>query len=121
MARSKNTPTPTPGKGEKYWDGQHWNYWARAAARYVIIPGDDTPPPAELDAGDIEEAFRGCLLNDNDGMFHMALCEVLDDDDAPQIESVRTYREAEVLTENRGFVLRLSNGQEYQLTIVRSR
>jgi hypothetical protein len=43
--------------------------------------------------------------------------------DADDLEDARveTYEEAGVLTTNRGLVLRLRDGSEFQLTIVRSR
>jgi hypothetical protein len=36
-------------------------------------------------------------------------------------QSVRTFEDAGVLTTDRGLVIRLSNGQEFQITIVQSR
>lgn len=37
------------------------------------------------------------------------------------VESVRTYAEAQVLTSDMGLVLRMLDGSEFQITIVRSR
>ena len=37
------------------------------------------------------------------------------------IEEVRTYRDAGVLTNNAGLVIRMKGGGEFQLTIVQSR
>ena len=37
------------------------------------------------------------------------------------VESATTFEEAGVLTTNKGLVLRMEDGSEYQLTIVRSR
>lgn len=42
-------------------------------------------------------------------------------DDTISFDSVRSYEDAGVLTTDRGLVVRLSNGQEFQITIVRSR
>lgn len=37
------------------------------------------------------------------------------------VRSVETFKDAEVLTNNAGIVLRLMDGSEFQITIVRSR
>ena len=42
------------------------------------------------------------------------------EDEDPQI-SVHTFESVGVMTYNRGLVLRLSNGQEFQLTIIQSK
>lgn len=41
--------------------------------------------------------------------------------DPGEIESVGTYEEAGVLTRDAGFVIRMGDGGEFQLTIVRSK
>ena len=53
---------------------------------------------------------------DADDRDHFEVPDELDD-----IESVQTFEEAGVLTRDAGFVCRLGNGCEYQVTIVRSR
>ena len=42
-------------------------------------------------------------------------------DELDDIESIRTFEEAGVLTNNAGFVCRLGDGSEFQVTIVQSR
>jgi len=42
-------------------------------------------------------------------------------DELDDIESIRTFEEAGVLTNNAGFVCRLGDGSEFQITIVQSR
>lgn len=37
------------------------------------------------------------------------------------ISSVRSFREAGVMTNNNGLVVRLANGEEFQITVVQSR
>jgi hypothetical protein len=48
------------------------------------------------------------LMNENDDKF-------------PLYHSVRSFRDAGVLTRNAGLVLRLDDGSEFQITIVKSR
>jgi hypothetical protein len=48
--------------------------------------------------------------------------DLLNSDDAPvAIRSMRTYREAGLLTSNKGLVVTLTDGSEFQLQIVRSK
>lgn len=42
-------------------------------------------------------------------------------DDCGSIEMIRDYEEAGILTNDEGLVVTLPNGEEYQITIVRSR
>lgn len=42
-------------------------------------------------------------------------------EEAPTIESVKTFDEACLMTRDRGIVLRLSDGTEFQITIKQSR
>jgi len=42
-------------------------------------------------------------------------------DELDDIESIRTFEEAGVLTRDAGFVCRLGDGSEFQVTIVQSR
>lgn len=88
---------------------------------------------------DLQEALRGMLMNDDDGQFRrwlflvcgirrhanlgMAMEEALADgrdDEAPLIDGCRTFLEAGLLTCDRGLVLRLTDGSEFQITIKRS-
>ena len=47
--------------------------------------------------------------------------EVTGDDDAPGLESVNSYADAGVLTSEAGLVVALTDGSEFQVTVVRSR
>jgi len=50
------------------------------------------------------------------------LYEMLQDDGAaPEVARVQTNEEAGVLTDNRGLVVRMTDGSEFQVTIVQSR
>lgn len=51
-----------------------------------------------------------------------SVLECLDEDEAPELADckVTTFDEAGVLTRDRGLVVRLANGSEFQLTIIRS-
>lgn len=42
-------------------------------------------------------------------------------DELSEVERVQTYDEAGILTNNKGLVLRMQDGSEWQLTIVQSR
>jgi hypothetical protein len=42
-------------------------------------------------------------------------------DELSGVEMVQTYDEAGILTQNKGLVLRMKDGAEFQLTLVRSR
>ena len=42
-------------------------------------------------------------------------------DELSDVEMVQTYDEAGVLTYNKGLVLRMKDGSEYQITVVKSR
>lgn len=42
-------------------------------------------------------------------------------DEAPVVEGFAGYREAGVMTTDAGFVVRMQDGAEYQVTVVRSR
>jgi hypothetical protein len=42
-------------------------------------------------------------------------------DELSEVERVQTYDEAGILTNNKGLVLRMKDGTEWQLTIVQSR
>lgn len=67
-----------------------------------------------------------------DAVLEAALAEILALDEAHEImgeqaddavffDSVRSFEDCGVLTTDRGLVVTLSNGQEFQITIVRSR
>lgn len=47
--------------------------------------------------------------------------EAINEGSALDITRVRSYNETGLMTQNRGLVLRMSDGSEYQLTIVKSR
>ena len=49
------------------------------------------------------------------------LSELLNDDAEEEVRRVRTFEEEGLLTENRGLVLRMVDGSEFQITIVKSR
>ena len=42
-------------------------------------------------------------------------------DELSEVEMVQTYDEAGILTNNKGLVLRMKDGAEFQLTLVKSR
>lgn len=44
-----------------------------------------------------------------------------ENDEGVAVKSVRTYRDAGLLTNNKGLVLTLTDGSEFQLQIVRSK
>ena len=49
------------------------------------------------------------------------LYELLNDDvTAPEVQRVRTFEEAGILTNNRGLVIHTTDGCEYQISIIRS-
>jgi len=43
-----------------------------------------------------------------------------DDVDAPSLDSVATFEEEQYLTRNKGLVIRLTNGDEFQVSVVKS-
>lgn len=79
--------------------------------------------PSLVDADDLARAV-GALLEDYAAS---ALADQLgvDEDDAPMLafgeDGVRLYADAGLLTRDAGVVVRLENGAEFQLTVVRSR
>ncbi len=42
-------------------------------------------------------------------------------DELSDVERVQTYEEAGILTNNKGLVIRMKTGEEFQLTLVQSR
>ena len=51
-----------------------------------------------------------------------AIDQTIDMDEADvSISDVRSYQDAAILTSDAGFVVRLSDGNEYQITVVQSR
>jgi hypothetical protein len=96
-----------------------------------------TSNPLVLDAHDIARALADHLYYGEDGSVLDALAEVLtsryahsaepgdptnvDVDDLPSVESAQSFEDAGVMTTNAGLVLILSDGTEYQITVVRSR
>ena len=67
----------------------------------------------DFTTGDVNEVLRS-LLEQNE-----------DDDDVKtllsEVKSVKTFKEAGVLSGNRGLVLTLANGSQFQVTVVQSR
>jgi hypothetical protein len=43
------------------------------------------------------------------------------EDEGNAVEQVTTFREAGILTSNRGLVVRMDDGSEFQVTVVRAR
>lgn len=74
---------------------------------------DETP---ELDAEEVVLAITN-LLYDCEEQVINANDENIDH----EIESIASYRDAGVLTNDAGFVLRMVNGDEFQVTVVKSR
>jgi len=62
-----------------------------------------------------EEKFEELLYNMFDHFY-----DLHDDYEELECNKVQSFKEAEILTTNRGLVVRLYNGKEFQLTIVRS-
>jgi len=62
-----------------------------------------------------EEKFEEILYN----MFDY-FSDLHNDYEELECNRVKNFKEAEILTMNRGLVVRLYNGKEFQLTIVRS-
>ncbi len=73
----------------------------------------------QASAEHVERALLWTLQEDT-GEFEAELVDMLGDAELA-VERVVTFADAGVLTDNRGLVLRLSDGSEFQLTIVRSR
>jgi hypothetical protein len=59
---------------------------------------------------DFEECLKDILLDQ----------ETLEAEDGPEVSQVDTFENAGILTRNRGLVVRLRNGAEFQLCIVQS-
>ena len=54
--------------------------------------------------------------------FENLLADLLqNEEEAPDIRRVQTFEEAGLLTNNRGLVVRTSDGREFEITIVQSR
>lgn len=49
------------------------------------------------------------------------LWEALDDGRAPELAWLESFADAGVMTTNEGLVLRMADGTEFQVTVVRSR
>lgn len=67
------------------------------------------------------EAILGEILNQSEDEFHEGLVTLRDDEDAPKIQAVRSFADVGMMTQDKGLVLVLSNGSEFQITIRRSR
>lgn len=51
----------------------------------------------------------------------MVLCEALYDNDEFEINEVRTFKDAGMLTRDAGLIIKLLDGSEFQVTIARRR
>ncbi|MBE0567937.1 MAG: hypothetical protein IH621_18430 [Krumholzibacteria bacterium] len=71
-----------------------------------------------MTAHEIAEALQGLAATCDDPLTEYLAAPA--DDDVCVSDAV-SYSEAGVLTHDAGFVLRMSNGTEFQVTIVRSR
>jgi hypothetical protein len=67
----------------------------------------------ELSPSDVQDALLALL----DGFAEDEVAELVTD----QLRSVRSFAEDGVMTNNAGVVLTLTDGSEFQITIVRSR
>ena len=63
-----------------------------------------------------EKGFEACLKAVLEGELH-----VDESFDSDGVSGVATFEDAGILTRNAGLVISMDNGDEYQLTIVRSR
>jgi hypothetical protein len=58
----------------------------------------------------------------NEIEFETMLYEMLQDEDAaPEVARVQTFEEAGLLTNNRGVVVRTTDGREFQVNVIQSR
>jgi hypothetical protein len=73
-----------------------------------------------------EDQFRNRTMVSTAREFEEALLAILEDqntledEDGPEVSSVGTFENEGILTRNRGLVVRLRNGAEFQITIVQS-
>jgi len=79
---------------------------------------DRTDFAAHVSETAVEEALLNALVHRED--FEELLAAIADDDEL-HVDSGTTFERDGVLTNNRGVVLTLSDGSEFQITIVRSR
>lgn len=75
-----------------------------------------TDTDTQTTAEDLAQALRGAVA---EGLAD-ALSEVQGTDDPPYVESVCTFEDSGLLTREAGLVVRLSDGTEFQLTVVDS-
>lgn len=82
-----------------------------------------------MDTKALQDALAALLRDEvsdlAEGVTEVLACGDYDDEDgeggdAPSLGSVSTYQDAGVLTSDAGLVLRMSDGSEFQLTLVRS-
>jgi hypothetical protein len=73
----------------------------------------------------VSTIIRKTKMNEEDfGLFLSDVLETyldLDDDNPSPIDNISTFNHAGILTMNEGLVIRLTSGEEFQLTIVRSK
>lgn len=77
------------------------------------------PDPSPFTDHNLQDALAG-LLNDDPAALAAYLPQPIDDDQFVDVEHALTYSDAGVLTYNAGLVLRMTDGAEFQITIVRS-
>lgn len=71
---------------------------------------------------DEEQTTDDQLIQDTlHGIFDNMTCPEDDDFNLPDLDWVSTFAENGVLTTDKGLVIRLNDGREYQITIVQSR
>ena len=78
---------------------------------------NDAVGPRKPEAEDVEEALQA-VLTDADVSFETALTDVLGHDYV-YVEGVTTFMDAMLMTRDRGVILHLSDGSEWQLSLVR--
>jgi hypothetical protein len=64
----------------------------------------------KITEGDVVSSLKSMLMGDPVGDTYL-----------DKVDSCSTYQEAGIITYNEGLVIRLPNGQEFQVTIVQSR
>ena len=67
----------------------------------------------------IENIAEARLDSRNDGALADRMRDLIDD--AEGLDDAMSFRDAGVLTDNAGVIIRLANGDEFQITIVQSR
>ena len=68
-----------------------------------------------------EKGFESCLMALIDGEVDGAASAVNEVFDPDGVQGVATFEDAGVMTRNRGLVVTMDDGTEFQLTVVRSK